>query len=80
MVYVQADLGDDPAVSLYSKLGTRAEVLHFATYANEAGALQAMLPVKPDPQLAAWLTVAPILVYPAVWRYLAQLSPLRVVP
>ena len=29
VVYVQADYGDDPAISLYEKLGTREEVLHF---------------------------------------------------
>ena len=29
VVYVQADHGDDPAISLYSKLGTREDVLHF---------------------------------------------------
>lgn len=29
VVYVQADHGDDPAIALYSKLGTREEVLHF---------------------------------------------------
>ena len=28
-VYVQADLGDDPAVALYTKLGAREDVLHF---------------------------------------------------
>ena len=28
-IYVQADYGDDPAISLYTKLGTREEVLHF---------------------------------------------------
>ncbi len=28
-IYVQADLGDAPAVALYSKLGTREDVLHF---------------------------------------------------
>ena len=28
-VFVQADYGDDPAIALYSKLGTREEVLHF---------------------------------------------------
>ena len=28
-VYVQADLADDPAIALYTKLGTREEVLHF---------------------------------------------------
>ena len=29
VVFVQADYGDDPAISLYTKLGTREEVLHF---------------------------------------------------
>lgn len=29
VVYVQADIEDTPAVELYSKLGTREEVLHF---------------------------------------------------
>ncbi len=29
MVFVQADLGDDPAIALYTKLGTREDVLHF---------------------------------------------------
>jgi len=29
VVYVQADYGDDPAISLYEKLGVREEVLHF---------------------------------------------------
>lgn len=29
VIFVQADGGDDPAISLYSKLGVRAEVLHF---------------------------------------------------
>lgn len=29
VVYVQADYGDDPAIALYGKLGTREEVLHF---------------------------------------------------
>lgn len=28
-IYVQADVGDDPAVALYSKLGRREDVLHF---------------------------------------------------
>jgi aminoglycoside 3-N-acetyltransferase I len=28
-VYVQADQGDEPAIALYDKLGTRKEVLHF---------------------------------------------------
>lgn len=29
VIYVQADPGDDPAVALYTKLGTREDVLHF---------------------------------------------------
>ena len=29
VIYVQADLGDDPAIALYTKLGTRGDVLHF---------------------------------------------------
>ena len=29
VIFVQADLGDDPAVALYTKLGSREEVLHF---------------------------------------------------
>jgi aminoglycoside 3-N-acetyltransferase I len=29
VIYVQADYGDDPAISLYEKLGSREEVLHF---------------------------------------------------
>lgn len=29
VIFVQADLEDDPAVALYTKLGTREDVLHF---------------------------------------------------
>lgn len=29
VVYVQADHGDDPAIALYTALGTREDVLHF---------------------------------------------------
>ncbi|HEX2723134.1 MAG TPA: AAC(3)-I family aminoglycoside N-acetyltransferase, partial [Gemmatimonadaceae bacterium] len=29
VIYVQADLGDEPAIALYSKLGLRENVLHF---------------------------------------------------
>lgn len=29
VLYVQADLGDEPAIALYSKLGSREDVLHF---------------------------------------------------
>ncbi len=28
-IYVQADYGDEPAVALYTKLGTREDVMHF---------------------------------------------------
>jgi aminoglycoside 3-N-acetyltransferase I len=29
VIFVQADHGDDPAIELYTKLGTREDVLHF---------------------------------------------------
>jgi aminoglycoside 3-N-acetyltransferase I len=29
IIYVQADYGDNPAITLYEKLGVREEVLHF---------------------------------------------------
>lgn len=29
VIFVQADVGDDPAIALYEKLGVREEVLHF---------------------------------------------------
>ena len=29
VLFVQADIGDDPAIELYTKLGAREEVLHF---------------------------------------------------
>lgn len=29
VIFVQADYGDDPAIALYEKLGSREEVLHF---------------------------------------------------
>jgi aminoglycoside 3-N-acetyltransferase I len=29
IIFVQADLGDAPAIALYTKLGTREDVLHF---------------------------------------------------
>ena len=29
IIFVQADIGDDPAIALYTKLGTREDVLHF---------------------------------------------------
>lgn len=29
VIFVQADIGDDPAIALYTKLGEREDVLHF---------------------------------------------------
>jgi aminoglycoside 3-N-acetyltransferase I len=29
VIYVQADLGDEPAIRLYQSLGVREDVLHF---------------------------------------------------
>ena len=29
VIFVQADIGDDPAIALYTKLGIREDVLHF---------------------------------------------------
>lgn len=29
VIFVQADRGDDPAIALYTKLGTREDVMHF---------------------------------------------------
>jgi aminoglycoside 3-N-acetyltransferase I len=29
VIYVQADIGDEPAIALYTKLGVREDVLHF---------------------------------------------------
>lgn len=29
VIYVQADLGDEPAIALYTRLGVREDVLHF---------------------------------------------------
>ena len=38
VIYVQADYGDDPAIALYTKLGSREEVLHFDIEPEEEGA------------------------------------------
>ena len=37
VIFVQADQGDDPAIELYSKLGTREDVLHFDIPTDTAG-------------------------------------------
>jgi aminoglycoside 3-N-acetyltransferase I len=34
VIFVQADLGDDPAIALYTKLGKREDVLHFDIAVN----------------------------------------------
>ncbi len=38
VIYVQSDHGDDPAIALYTKLGTREDVMHFD------------IPVEKDPR------------------------------
>jgi aminoglycoside 3-N-acetyltransferase I len=37
VVYVQADYGDEPAIALYTKLGTREDVMHFDIPVREGG-------------------------------------------
>ena len=37
VIYVQADLGDEPAIALYTKLGTREDVLHFDIAVGDGG-------------------------------------------
>lgn len=34
VIFVQADYGDDPAIALYTKLGTREDVMHFDIAVN----------------------------------------------
>jgi aminoglycoside 3-N-acetyltransferase I len=36
VIFVQADYGDDPAIALYSKLGTREDALHFDIVPGES--------------------------------------------
>lgn len=38
VIYVQADITDDPAIALYSKLGTREDVFHFDIPVDETNA------------------------------------------
>jgi aminoglycoside 3-N-acetyltransferase I len=38
VIFVQADLGDDPAIALYNKLGVREDVLHFDIAVAESAA------------------------------------------
>jgi ribosomal protein S18 acetylase RimI-like enzyme len=35
VIYVQADLGDEPAIALYTKMGVREDVLHFDIPVNK---------------------------------------------
>lgn len=40
IIFIQADIGDEPAIALYTKPGTREEVLHFdiaVAYSNIDG-------------------------------------------
>lgn len=37
VIFVQADYGDDPAVALYTKLGTREDVMHFDIEPHQQG-------------------------------------------
>lgn len=37
VIYVQADYGDEPAIALYEKLGTREDVMHFDIAVPPAG-------------------------------------------
>jgi len=38
VVYVQADYGDEPAIALYEKLGSREDVVHFDIAVEPPGA------------------------------------------
>ena len=38
VIYVQADLVDDPAIALYTKLGVREDVLHFDIHPGQDNA------------------------------------------
>ena len=37
VIFVQADIGDEPAIELYTKLGMREDVLHFDIMVNDDG-------------------------------------------
>lgn len=37
VIFVQADYGDDPAIALYTKLGTREDVMHFDIHPASEG-------------------------------------------
>jgi aminoglycoside 3-N-acetyltransferase I len=37
VIFVQADIGDDPAIALYTKIGVREDVLHFDIAVSDDG-------------------------------------------
>ena len=49
VIFVQADYGDDPAVALYTKLGTREDVMHFDIEPGDARHPQTANPATKDP-------------------------------
>jgi aminoglycoside 3-N-acetyltransferase I len=48
VIYVQADYGDEPAISLYTKLGTREDVMHFDIIPAPAAGRQHSAQVRLD--------------------------------
>jgi aminoglycoside 3-N-acetyltransferase I len=50
VIFVQADHGDDPAIALYSKLGTREDVLHFDIASVPSATCGAESRPQPDPE------------------------------
>jgi aminoglycoside 3-N-acetyltransferase I len=47
VIFVQADYGDDPAIALYTKLGTREDVMHFDIAVQATGVRnQIQIPFK----------------------------------
>lgn len=48
VVYVQADRGDDAAIALYSRLGTREDVLHFDIVVDLDGGSRGPSNTNPD--------------------------------
>ena len=53
VIFVQADIGDDPAIALYSKLGVREDVLHFdIAVADGDGRTPALPSTHPERNMA----------------------------
>jgi len=59
-IFVQADLGDGPAIALYGKLGRKAEVLHFDIEPEAAPGTSLLALERPATPSAASLAVTPI--------------------